>query len=221
MSTRSYASTPVIVRLGSKEGEIEACFFTYTKLTMEEGKVVDSYMSNKFPTETGETGETPWRTALSCVRLELLKVGGPPVPIDLRSMGPIGGGGEPEPFLASTVPGDPGKADWHDKVVYLVKIKPENIQHFRKEEKLDAPDEILGVPEFVELGELWRRMYERGQPFHRAILFHVMKYFVKTYPAGISGAYKRILSDPRCNDSMRSHGVPIRFNLGGWGMVAQ
>ena len=90
------------------------------------------------------------------------------------------------------------------------------------EEMLDAPDEILGVPEFVELSELWRRMYERGQPFHRAVLFNVMRYFVKKYPAEISGAYKRILSDPRCHNSMRSRGLPIRFNPDdGWGMVAQ
>jgi len=220
MNTRSSASVTVIARRGSKAGEVETCCFTYTRLTMEEGRVVDSYMSLKFPTETGEAGETPWRTALSCVRLELMEKDSS-VPIDLRSMGPTGGGGEPEPFLASTVPGDPGKADWHDKVVYLVQIKPENIQHFRKEEKLDAPDEILGVPEFVELSELWRRMYERGQPFHRAVLFQVMKYFVEKYPVGISGAYKRILNDPRCHDVMRSRGVPVRFNLGGWGMVAQ
>jgi hypothetical protein len=170
-------------------------------------------MANKFPTETGEKGETPWRTALNGARLELSETPDSMDGFELRSMGPNGDNDEPKPFLVSRVRGDPGKSDWHDKIVFLVcAADPDCAQHFRKKELEDGPDELLGVPEFVELSELWRRMGERGQPFHRAILYRVIQHFVGTFPKEISPKYKEIINDPRSQDKMRSqHGVPIRF----------
>jgi hypothetical protein len=210
MST-SYASTPVIVRQGSKPGEIEAVCFTYTKKMLERGEVVKSFMANKFPTETGEKGETPWRTALSGVRLELSEVPDSLLGFELRSMGPMGDNGEPEPFLVSRVRGDPGKSEWHEKIVFLVQINPDSVQYFRKKELEDGPDEVLGVPEFVELSELWRRMCERGQPFHRAVLYRVIQHFVDRYPGDICPRYRAIIKDPRSQDAISSRGVPIQF----------
>ena len=209
----SYASTMVIVRKGSKPWTVEAISFTYTKKTLEQGGgVVKSFMSNKFPTETGEKGETPWRTALSGARLELSETPDSPDGFELRSMGPMGENGEPEPFLVSRVPGDPDKgAEWHDKIVFLVQMNPDSVQYFRKKELEDGPDEVLGVPDFVELSELWRRMYERGQPFHRAVLYRVIQHFVDNYSCCISPRYRAILEDPRSQGVMCSRGEPIQF----------
>jgi hypothetical protein len=218
----NHGSFSVIVRKGRVLGEVEAVCFSYTKLTLVNNVVVKSFTAIKFPVETGEAKESPWETALNGVRLELSETPDSPEGFELRSLGGrLSDGGEPEPFLVSRTAGENGM-EWHDKIVFLVLMNPDSVRRFRRVEKPDGPDEMLGVPEFVELSELWRRMYERGQPFHRAVLFQVMKYFVKKYPAEISGAYKRILSDPRCNDSMRSRGVPIRFNPdAGWGMAVQ
>ncbi len=210
MST-SYASTPVIVRKGSEPGTIEAICFTYTKRTMRQGQVARSFMSNKFPTETGEKGETPWQTALNGARLELSETPENLSGFEFRSMGPKGDNGEPEPFLISRVRGDPGKAEWHEKIVFLVQMNPDGVQHLRKKDLEDGPDELLGVPEFVELSELWRRMYERGQPFHRAVLYRVIQHFAGLFPNDISPKYLEIIKDPRSQDVMCSHGIPIQF----------
>ena len=206
----SYASFPIIVRRGLGPGEIQAVCFNYTKRTLVSGEVVKSFTAVKFPAETGESGETPWGTALNGARLELSETPDSPEGFELRSFGPLGKDGEPEPFLVCRVPGEKG-VEWHDKIVFLVRMNSDSVRLFRKEEKPDGPDEVLGVPEFVELGELWRRMYERGVPFHRAILYRVIRYFVNRYPTDICSKYKGILGDPRSQDLLRGRDGLICF----------
>jgi hypothetical protein len=147
---------------------------------------------------------------LNGTRLELSEAPDSQEGFELRSFGPMGDNGEPEPFLVSRSHGENG-AEWHDKIVFLVRMNPDSVQHFRKEEKLDGPDEVLGVPEFVELSELWRRMCERGVPFHRAVLYRVIRYFVNRYPDNICPKYKGILRDPRSQDVMRGRDGFVRF----------
>lgn len=203
----SHAATLVAIRNGQGSGEIELLAFLYTK--HDAGK--SSFSSWKFPTETGETGETRWATAMKCAVEELCDTPDNPEGFNFRSLGPRGEDGEPMPFLVCRVPGDPQKdADWHDKCAYILEIAHTSVERLRKVERWDGEDELLDPPEFVEASVLWQRMLEQGQPFHRAVLYQVLYFLAQKRPL-VRQRYDSILSDRNARRSMMSHGRPIEF----------
>lgn len=205
----SHAATLLVVREGRSEGELEVISFLYTK--NKEGRA--PFTSWKFPTETGEAGETPWKTASNGMYRELSKTPDSPVGFDFRSLGPTSVNGEPKAFSVCRVPGDPGKeARWHDKYVFVLELDPVSEKNLRKEPKQDGPDETIGPPEFVEIGDLWRRMLERGQPFHRAVLFRYIERMARN--PKVMARYAWILEDPHSQDVIKSRGAHFQFTAG-------
>lgn len=215
----SHASLIVPIRPGLREGTIEVMAFLYTKNKSSGG----SFTSWKFPMETGEPGETPWQTASNGVRDELSdkaeqdKLLTTPTdnanPLDFCSVDPIGSNSQPPPFLVSRFTGDPIKGyEWHDKYVYLIYLNPHTLSHLRKVVKNDGKGEILGVPEFVEIGMLWERMKERGQAFHRAVLFRTIVRFGSNQQSPYYAKYRSILEDPQSLNFLRNRDGLIRFN---------
>ena len=206
----SHASTVVAVCPGERPDEFKAMAFLYTE--SRNGRVPHS--ATKFPTESQEKGESRWMTACAGVKNELFKDQENPERFEFKSLDCMGPNGEPEPFLVCRVPSDPGKGcKWHDKCVFLISLEPSAVANLRTEEKWDGPTELLGVPEFVEASELWRRMLERGQPFHRAVLYKVIERFALRNQRAYE-RYRSILEDPRSKEAMVSRGAPIRFNDG-------
>jgi len=202
----SHAATMVIVR-GLPGGKFEALVLYYTKSSADRRP----FSSWKFPTETGEKSESRWMTASNGMYRELSKTPDNTEGFDFKSLDAFGDKGEPEPFLVCRVPGDPGKgSEWHDKCVFLISLNQESVCKLRTEEKWDGPDELLGVPEFVEAGELWKRMLERGQPFHRAVLYKTIERFASTSQKAYDN-YRSILEDPRSLEAMTSKGKMIKF----------
>ena len=202
----SHAATMVIVR-GIAGGRFEALVLYYTKSSSDRRP----FSSWKFPTETGEKGESPWMTACNGIYRELSQTPDNTEGFDFKSLDVVGDKGEPEPFLVCRVPGDPGKgSEWHDKCVFLISLSPASICMLRTEEKWDGPDELLGVPEFVEASELWKRMLERGQPFHRAVLYKTIERF-RSISQSSYDTYRSIIEDPLREKAMTSKGTMIKF----------
>ncbi len=200
-----HASIVVPIRPGKMLGEIEVLAFLYTK-QKRSGEVFTSW---KFLTETGEAGESKWKTASNGVYREASAMPDDPNSLEFRALDVQDG--EPLPFLVSCVLGDPMKGvEWHDKCVFLIILNPSCLSNLRKAEKMDGPLERLGAPEFVEAGELWRRMLERGQPFHRAVLFRVISRLARN-PA-IFARYRSILENPLSQEAMKTRGELIHFN---------
>lgn len=208
MSIRfSHAATLVPIRSGSVSDEIELLALRYTK----HGAGKPSFSSKKFATETGEPGETRWATAVKCAAEELCDTPKKPEGFNFRSLGPRDVDGEPMPFLVCRVPGDPHKgAEWHDKCAYILKIEPTSVERLRKTEMWDGEDELLEPPEFIEASVLWEQMHKEGQPFHRAVMYQVIKYLAGMYPL-VRQRYDGILSDPNAWRLMMSRGRPIEF----------
>jgi hypothetical protein len=204
----SHAATMVVIRKGKNPGEIEMIAFVYTK--HRPGR--QPFSSWKFPTEGGEPGETRWMTAANGVVRELCETPDNPEGFDIQALGPRDAAGEPLPSLVSRVPGDADKeAEWHDKCVFVMKLSPESLSRLRKQPKWEKGDELLGVPEFVEAGELWQRMLERGQPFHRAVLFRVLKHLARQFEP-VQRRYGEILRNPHSQQAMMGRGnCPIQF----------
>ncbi len=203
----SHAATLVVLRKSiTVRGGIEIVSFLYKKISR--GR--PPFSSWKFPTETGEVGETRWATAANGAVRELSQTPDDPGGFTFRALG-VTVEGEPEPFLVSRVPGDPGKgSEWHDKCVYILRLDDSSVANMRVAERWDSNDELLGIPEFVEAGELWRRMLERGQPFHRAVLLEVIRKLAH-FSADTFELYRLILEDPRTLEAVCSRGQQIRF----------
>jgi hypothetical protein len=170
------------------------------------------YSAQKFLAEGGEHGETPWQTVCSGIFSELSARPEDPTSIEFRAADPRNGQAEPEPFLVHRSAGDPSKgAEWHDKYVYIVLIRPESDVNFRQDIKPEGPNERIGPPEYMEAGELWKLMAERGQAFHRAVLFRTIKRFAATSSAARE-RYSFILDNPLSQNLMRNRDGLIRFN---------
>jgi hypothetical protein len=203
----SHASAAVLVRPGSKPGQVEALAFLYTK--MKDGE--PPFSSWRFPTETGEEGETAYLTLSNGVIRELSETPDSPEGFNFKALTDIGRNNEPKPFLLLVVPGDKKKGGgWHHKCVFLLMLDPASNANLRKEPVMDGDDELLDPPKFFELGDLWKKMEARGLPFHRAVLFETIQRFAK-HDRKYYDEYKGILEDPRSQQLISSRAGPIQF----------
>ena len=207
----SYSAVLDVVKLG-EGGMLEVLVFQYTKYTAAvrgEGKV-PTFSCLKLPVETAEPNETPWLTASNGAHRELSSTPDSPNGFKFSSPDILPGGSEPVPFITCRVLGDPGKGgEFHDKHVFLIHLGVGAEQYLRTTQKWDGPLELLDPPVFVEAGELWRRMLERGQPFHRAVLFKTIERFARD-PA-VYERYHGILDDKASQDAMKSRGAMVEF----------
>lgn len=200
----NHAATLVVIR-EKEDGILEMIAFIYLKHT--QGR--PPFSSWKFPAETQESGETRWMTAANGMVRELSSTPDSPEGFVFHSLGPSVNS-EAQPFLVCRVPGDPGKgAKWHDKCVFLIELHEDSVGHLRKIVKPDGPDELLDPPEFIEAGELWKRMMERGQPFHRAVLFKTIEHYASD--PKVYRRYGSILEDRRNQEAITSRGKKFEF----------
>lgn len=203
----SHAAVLVVIRQGKLPGQFELLSFVYTR--QKAGQ--QPFSSWKFPVESWEPGESRWKTAANGMVRELSANPDNPEGFEFRALGPKDANGEPVPFLVSRVRGDPGKEDdFHDKCVFIVELSPDSVGMLRTEPKWDAKDELLDPPQFVEMAELWRLMTERGQPFHRAVLYQVILHLGRKFGTTMN-RYRDIIEDPHSQDAMVSRGRQIEF----------
>lgn len=206
MERISYASVMVVLRRLLETGGLSLA----TQLCTRHKNKVPQFTSWKFPIETGEEGETPWITASNGMFRELSSTPDSANGLVFHGLDILEGVKEPVPFITYRTPGDPYKGGgWHDKHVFLINLSEESDRFLRSISKWDGPQEMLSPPVFVEAAELWRRMLERGQPFHRAVLYKVIERFARD-PA-VYERYRGILNSAASLEAMKTRGDVIEF----------
>jgi len=204
----SHGALMAVVQPGKMPEEFEVIGQLYSK----RGRNGVIYTSWRFPFESGVEGETPHTTATNGMHQELSMTPDNPEKFEFTSPDIVSGQLEPNPFLVSRCAGDSEKGtEWHDKYVFVFRLLGKSRENLRTVEKQDGPDEIIGPPVFMEASVLWQKMSERGHPFHRAVLYRLIKRFACNN-AAVRERYGFILDEPYSQELMKNREGPIRFD---------
>jgi len=148
---------------GGNDGEVELLAITYSV----DRPNAPLWTTWRFPSETGEKGESPLDTAGRCLREE---VADNPGCFNFRFLNDEG------PIATEVVPGD--FRGTHNKCVFIAEITFGNLRTRDKLEpkKKGRPKEILGPPTWLEVREVMQRMRVSGICFHIGALLKALSF---------------------------------------------